>query len=77
MPVVLRVILDERIHYCTLGWEVGNHVRFGDDDLSVQDVVIGVVAAVNHKREVDHQPSGVALAVGAGVWLVGRKAVVG
>ena len=70
-------ILYERIHWHAVGGEVGNHVRLGHDDLPVQNVVIGVVAMVDHKREVDHETCRVALAVGAGVRLVGRQAVVG
>ena len=78
VPVVLRVVLDEWIHDCAFSREVGNHVkRFVDNDLSVQDVVVGIVAAVNHIGEVDHEACRVALAVGAGVRLVGGEAVVG
>ena len=71
------MILDERVHSHTLGGETGNHVGFGDDDLTIQDVVIGVVAPVNDKREIHHQTSSVALTVGAGIRLVGWHAVVG
>ena len=76
MPIILGVVLDERIHGYTLCGEVGNHVWLGNDDLSVQDVVVSVVASVNHKGEVDHKARRVALAIGAGVRLVGRQAVV-
>ncbi len=77
LPVVLRVVLDERINHVGIGLENGNHVGFGDDDLPVQDVVVGVVAAVDDKGEVDHEARGIALAVGAGIGKVGRQAVVG
>ena len=70
------MVLDEGIHGRALGGEVGNHVGLGNDDLAIQDVVIGVVAVVDHEGEVDHKASGVALAVGAGVGGVGGEAVV-
>ena len=77
-PVKGGVVFDERIHYRTVGGEVGNHAKlFVDDDLSVQDVVVGVVAVVDHPATVDDQPRGVALAVGAGIGRVGWHPVVG
>ena len=77
MPIILRVVLDERIHGTTVGGEVGNHIRLGHDDLSVQYVVVGVVAMVHHKGEVHHESGRVAFVIGAGVGLVGGQAVVG
>lgn len=71
------VILNQRINHGAIGGEIGNHVGLADDDLSVQDVVVGIVAMVNHVWEFDHKARGVALAVGAGVGLVRRQAVVG
>ena len=71
------VVLYQRINHSAIGGEIGNHVRFADDDLSVQDVVVGVVAAVDDKREIHHKSGGVALAVGAGIGLVGWYAIIG
>jgi len=72
------VVLNERIHHCALGGELGDHVkRFVDNDLSVQDVVVGIVAVVDHIRKFDHEACRVALAVGAGIGFVGGEAVVG
>jgi len=72
------VVLDEWIHHRAFGGEVGNHVKlFVDNDLSVQDVVVGIVAAVDHVRKVDHKACRVTLAVGAGVGFIGWQAVVG
>ena len=51
-------------------------VRLGHDDLSVEDVVIGVVAAVDDEGEVDDKSSGIAVTVGAGIGLVGWHTVV-
>ena len=45
--------------------------------MSVQDVVIGVVAAVDDKGKFHDHSGGVAMAVGASVGFVGRHAVVG
>ena len=71
------MVLDERIHHRALGGEVGNHVKlFVDNDLSVQDVVIGVVAVVDHVWEFDHEACRVALAVSAGIGFIGWQAVV-
>lgn len=58
------MVLEQRIDASTL------------DDIAVDDVVFDVVAVVHHKGEVHHQPCAVALAVAAGVRLVGRKPVV-
>ena len=66
----------QRINHSAVGGEIGNHVRFADDDLSVQDVVVGVVAAVDDKREIHHKSGGVALTVGAGIGLIGWHTVV-
>lgn len=71
------MVLDKRVDWNALGGEVGNHVGLGDDDLSVQDIVVGVVAMVDHKGEIDHESGGVPLAIGAGVRLVGGQTVVG
>ena len=71
------MVLYQWIHRRAVGGETGNHVGFADDELSVQDIVISVVAAVNDKGEIHHHSGGVAMAVGAGVGLVGRYAVVG
>ena len=71
------MVLAEREYCGAVGGETGDHVRLADDDLSVQDVVVGVVAMVDDKGELDHEACGVALAVGAGVRLIGRQAVVG
>lgn len=71
------MVLDERIHGHALGGEVGNHIGLGDDDLSVQDVVVGVIAVVDYKGEVDYEACRVSFAVGAGIGLVGWQTVVG
>lgn len=71
------MVLAERENRGAVGGETGDHVGLADDDLSVQDVIVGVVAMVDDKGELNHEASGVALAVGAGVRLVGRQAVVG
>ena len=71
------MVLDERIDWNAVGGEIGNHVGIAYDDLSVQDAVIGVVAAVDDKGEIHHHARGVAVAVGAGVGIVGRHTVVG
>ena len=75
MSVVLRVVLDERVNHLLIGFENGNHVG-ADDDLTIQNVVVGIVAAIHHEGKVDHKACGVALAVGAGVRCVGWQAVV-
>ena len=78
VAVERRVVLDQGIDGGAVDREVGHHVEvFADDDLSVEDVVVGVVAMVDHVGELDHQACGVALAVSAGVGVVGRDAVVG
>ena len=66
----------QRINHGAVGGKIGNHVGLADDDLPVEDVVVGVVAAVHHKGEVHHKSRRVALTVGAGIGLVGRYAVV-
>ena len=75
-PVISGAVLYEREHRYALGGKVGDHVGLGHDDLSVQDVVVGVIALVDDERKVDDESGGVALAVGAGVGVVGRNAVV-
>lgn len=67
----------ERVNRCAVGGKTGYFVGLGNDDLSVKDVVIGIVAAVDDEREVYHKTAGGAMAVGAGIGLVGRNAVVG
>ena len=59
-----------------IGLENGDHVGFGDDDLPIQNVVVGIVATVHHEGKVDHESRGVALAVGASVGVVGGQTVV-
>ena len=71
------MVLYQRIHRRAIGGEAGNHVRFTDDNLPIQDIVISVVAVVDDKGEVHNHSSGVAMAVGAGIGVVGRYAVVG
>ena len=71
------MVLAEREYRGAVGGETGDHIGLADDDLSVQDVVVGVVTMVDDKGELDHEACRVALAVGAGVRLVGRQAVVG
>ena len=65
------------IHCRAIGGETGNHVGFADDDLSIQDVIVSIVAVVDDKGEIHHHSRGVAMAVGAGIGFVGRHAVVG
>ena len=71
------MILDQIINRCVIGGKDRNHVRFPNDDLSVQDVIISVVAIVNDKGVVHNHSCGVAMAVGAGIGLVGWHPVVG
>ena len=71
------MVLYQRIHHRAVGGERRNLVGSGDDDLSIQNVIVCIVATVDHEREVHHQSGGVAVAVGAGVGFVGREAVVG
>ena len=71
------MVLYQRINHSTIGGEIGNHVRLADDQLTVEDVVVGIVAAVDDEREVHHKTGGGAVAVGAGIGFVGWHAVVG
>lgn len=71
------MVLYERVNRCAICGKAGYFVGLGNDDLSVKDVVIGIVAAVDDEREVYHKTAGGAMAVGAGIGLVGRNAVVG
>ena len=72
------MILNQWIHHHAIGGETWHHVEIVvDEKLPVQDVVIGVVAVVNHVREVDHKPRGDAMVVGASIGVVGRQAVEG
>ena len=75
--VIIGVVLYQRINHSAVGGEIGNHVGHADNDLTVEDVVIGIVALVHHKGEVDHESCRVAMTVGAGVGFVGRHAVKG
>ena len=76
MTIELRMVLDERKDGSTIGGEIRNHIGLADDELSVQYVVIGIVAVVDDEGEIHHHSCGVALAVGAGVRLIGRHTVV-
>ena len=72
------MVLYQRIHYCAVSGEAGHHVKVVvDDDLSVQDVVVGVVAMIHPVGELDHEACGVSISIGAGVRFVGRDTVVG
>jgi hypothetical protein len=71
------MVLYQGIHHRAIGGEIRNLIGSGNDDLPIQDIIIGIVASVYHKGEVHHQTGRVAVAVGAGIGLVGRKAVVG
>ena len=71
------MVLYQWIHGRAIGGEAGNHVGLADDNLSIQDVVVGIVAAVDDKGEIYNHSCGGAMAVGAGVGFVGRHAVVG
>ena len=76
--IIHGVVLNQRIDSRAIGREVGNHVDIvADDDLPIQYVVVGVVAVVDHIREFHHQACRVALAIGAGIGVVGWDAVVG
>ena len=74
--VIRGVVLYQRENHGAFGGEIGNHVGRANNDLPVQDVVVGVVAAVHHKGEIDYESCRVALAVSAGIGFVGRYAVV-
>ena len=77
VAIIGGVVLYQRIDHGAVGGEIGNHVGLADDDLSVEDVVVGVVAAVHHKGEVDHHSRCMALAVGAGIGCIGWHPVKG
>ena len=64
------------IDRCAIGGKTGYHVGIADDNLSVQDVIISVVAVINDKWKFHHHSCSVALAVGAGIGFVGRHTVV-
>ena len=70
------VVLNQRINHRAISGKIGNHVWFTDNELAVQDVVVGVVASVDNEREVHHKTGGVALTVGAGIGFVGWHSVV-
>ena len=71
------MILDERENRSAICWEIWHHVGLADDKLSIQDVVVSVVAMVDDEWGVCHHTGGVALAVGAGIGFIGRHTVVG
>lgn len=71
------VVLNQWVNDIAVGGEIGNHIGFTDDELAVQNVVVGVVAEVDDKGEVDHEACGVAVAVGTGIGFVGRHTVEG
>lgn len=70
--VISGAVLDQGEYRGAVGGEVGNHVWLADDDLSIQDIVVCVVAMVDDKGEIHNHSRGVALAVGAGIGFVGR-----
>ena len=76
-PFVCRVVLYQRVHYRACGGEIGNLIGFSNNKLSVQDIVIGIIASVDDKREIHHQSCCVALTVGTRIRFVGRDAVIG
>ena len=71
------MILDERENRSAICWEIWHHIGLADDKLSIQDVVVSVVAMVDDKGEVDHESCRVALAVRTGIGFVGWQTVVG
>ena len=71
------MVLYQGVHHRAIGGEIRNLIGSGNDDLPIQDIIIGIVASVYHKGEVHHQTGRVAVAVGAGIGLVGWEAVVG
>ena len=73
----MGVVLDKRINGYASSWEVGNHVGLSHDDLSIQNVIVSIVATVHNKGKIYNQSRCVAVAVSAGIWLVGWQAVVG
>ena len=77
VAVVSGVVLDERVNEFIVDKTWNHVVLFVDDDFTVQDIVVGVVAMVNDKGKLNDQTGGVALAVGAGIGVVRRDAVVG
>ena len=70
------MVLYQRIHHRASGGEVRNHIWLLDDELSIEDIVIGVVAVVEDKWEIHNETSGVSLTIGTGVGLVRWHAVV-
>lgn len=71
------MVLYERVNRGAVGGKTGYFVGLGNDDLSVKDVVIGVVAMVDDERKIYHKAGSAAITIGAGIGLVGRKTVVG
>ena len=70
------MVLDKRVNCSCISGEKRLHVWLCNNDLSVQDVVVGVVTMVHHKRKIDHEACGIAVAVGAGIGFVRWQAVV-
>ena len=70
------MVLNEWVYHDAISGETRDLVGCGNDNLSIQDIVIGIVASVDHKWEVDDKSCGVALTVGAGIWKVGRDSIV-
>ena len=64
------MVLDEGENRGAVRGKIRNHIRLSDDDLSVQNVIIGVVAAVDDEGEIHHKACRVALVVGASIGLV-------
>ena len=69
-------VLNQGINHCAIGRKVRNHVRLSNVELPVQYAIVGIVAAVDDKWKINHKSGGVALAVGAGIGLVGGHAVI-
>ena len=69
--------MDEGENCGTVEGELGHHVEVvADDDLPVQDVVVGVVASVDYPAAINNQSRRVAKAVGAGIRMIGGHSVV-
>ena len=77
VAIIRGVVLYQRINHGAFGGEIWDHVGRADNELSVKDVVVGIVAMVHHEGEIDHESCRVALAVGAGVRFIGWHTVVG
>ena len=77
VAIIGGVVLYQRIDHGAVGGEIGNHVGLCYNELSVQDVIVGVIATVDDKRRIHHKSGGVALAVGAGIGFIGWHPVKG